>query len=111
MNGQGSTVVVKPGEWIHLTLIYYVSNSSNCSGCRQQIVIGVADQPQFCAYDGIPLMCPDHSNGEAARDFPAPGESGTYPVYAANLSLSSCSEALPEFWAAPKTQIGTIVVM
>ncbi len=81
INGHGSFDTVRPGSVVSLGLNYKISKPASCPGCREQIQVGIGDQPLFCVYDGLPPVCPGSDSGTKVKTFNAPAEPGDYGLY------------------------------
>ncbi len=112
LNGQGSYLEVKPGETVRMDATYRISDSNECPGCRQQIVIGLDNGvPLYCAFDGIPGV----QNGiqDGVCEVTAPTEPGTYNVMWMCAIEYTCNNAKNKYTLSPSLwkKIGTIKVM
>jgi hypothetical protein len=94
LNGQGNYLEVKPGETIRMDATYKISDSNECPGCKQQIVIGLDN--------GVPLYCA----------YKAPTEPGTYNVMWMCTLEYTCHNAKNIYREQPsaRKKIGTIKV-
>ncbi len=109
LNGQGDYVAVGAGEAVQVSLDYEVRNPWYGGGA-QQIVIGVEDSAQYCAYDGVPATCPSTTHGSDTHTIAAPTQPGTYALLAVNDDQSNCGGAMSHYPGLTKRSIGTIVV-
>jgi len=107
LNGGGNTLTTEPGSPVTVILDYRIWNAANCPGCIAQIVIGLNNQGQYCAYDGIPGVYPGLS-AMSQSSLVAPRASGTYTI-TANFDLQRrCGDALERYTGG--TPIGAIIV-
>jgi LysM repeat protein len=107
LNGGGSTISVEPGSPIAVFLDFQIWNAADCPRCTAQIVIGLNNQGQYCAYDGIPGVYPGLSS-VSQGGLTAPRVPGTYTLTAGYDRQSQCGAALESYTGG--TTIGTIIV-
>lgn len=109
IDGQGTLAVVRPGADFDADLDYTIWNSAGCPSCIAQIVLGVDDEGQDCAYNGIPSQSPGNS-AAATVTLTAPLGLDTYDVaYTTDLQFG-CSDARDNFANREKTIVGQIKV-
>lgn len=89
MNGQRQSIIVEPGSMINLTGDFSLSNS-NCTGCKQQLLIGIDKQGLGCLFNGIPKDCPEKTEGKLKFAFAAPEMEGIYPLYCHSVNGNTC---------------------
>ena len=109
MNGEGNIVWIGPGESITVSLDYQIWNPDTCPGCRQQIVIGIGNDPLYCVYDSVPGVYPGHT-GSDVHTIVAPASSGAYALRNSHDYQLSCADAKANYPAASKVTIASIVV-
>jgi hypothetical protein len=113
LNGQYDYLEVEPGETIKITVYYDLWNSDNCPNCKQQIVIGLEDNPMYCAYNGVPGIYPGVSDHDQVfYEMTAPTEPGIYHIMWINALEYTCHNAKTAYREKPsaRKKIGTIKV-
>lgn len=76
-NGTNALFSLQPGQSFSVATDYTIYQSSYCPGCIDQILLGIApNQPQACAYDGIPSM--SGTSGSATVTMEAPTTPGIH---------------------------------
>jgi len=99
---QGLKDTYKPGDNIDFTVNYLTRNPSDCSACRQQIIVGMINSSGkviyvSCVYDGSPQTCPKETSGTGKISWKAPSDVGSYQILAANDYQNSCEGAKANF--------------
>jgi hypothetical protein len=111
IDGQGTSATIAPGATFDVSLDYTIWNGDACPACIAQIVLGIDDDGQDCAYDGMPGLEPGVS-GRGTATLTAPGSNGVYEIrYSHELQLN-CGLAVANYDANPPqgNVIGTITV-
>jgi hypothetical protein len=111
IDGQGTSATIAPGASFTVSLDYTIWNDATCPTCVAQIVLGIDDDGQDCAYSGIPGVEPGVS-GTGAATLTAPSVNGIYEIrYSHELQLT-CGLAVDNYDANPPqgNVIGTINV-
>jgi hypothetical protein len=113
LNEKGSSITVKPGQSVSISLDYKIWSRTGCPACIDQIVLGMDDKALTCAYHGIPGIYPGRS-GSYSGTITAPETPGTYYLYTAYATQYTCEDAKNLY---PKTgyellnkKISTIIV-
>ena len=114
LNGRDGYLEIEPGKTIKLTVYYELWNSNECPSCKQQIVIGLEENPMYCAYNGAPGIFPGISeHDQVFYEMTAPTEPGTYNIMWANTFEYTCHNAKNTYQNQPsiRKKIGTIKVI
>ncbi|MBN1505505.1 MAG: hypothetical protein JW955_01595 [Sedimentisphaerales bacterium] len=116
LNGGGTAVTVGPGESVTVEYKYEVWNGTDCPFCRRQILAGLVKGSWSrvtgsCAFNAVPVLCPNKSSGSASAAFTAPSEVGTYDVVVVMDLQYTCAAAEDRFPSQGYRQtIGTVTV-
>jgi len=111
INGSGTTASCGPGKNAQVSLNWQLGNPDDCTDCPRQMVVGLGKQAGFCSEAGVPPPCPDHVDGNVSGYLEAPGDAGTYSVYALAAAEAGCTQAKETFENTPfKTVIGKLHV-
>ena len=109
IDGGSNVAALQPGSTFALDLDYVIWDT-NCPGCIEQIVIGVGDTGQDCAYNGQPGAHPGAS-GSSLLTLTAPAVEGTYALRWDREAQFSCGNAIPLFSTDLRANvIGKIIV-
>jgi hypothetical protein len=111
VDGQGAHAAVGPGALCTVTFDYTVWSGVDCPGCIDEIVVGIEQDAQACAYVGIPGLAPGVS-GSATIELIAPTSGGTFAIRSSLELQLSCALALARYEANPPLEnvIGTLEV-
>ena len=112
LNGQSEQLAVEPGTRINGTLWYQIWNQRNCPGCPYQLVVGIGQDAQDCAYGGVPAPYPGTFN-TGTFNLIAPANPGAYAIRYQSIQQSTCAQAQAVFEneAPQKTVIIGILVV
>ena len=109
----GTTAIsVASGATVSGTISYQLWNRTTCPACIAQIVIGIENDAQICAYNGIPGVYPGKS-GTASVTLKAPTTSGVYNVKYLGTLQYNCTDAQAIYEQAPPSsanKLGSITV-
>jgi uncharacterized Zn-finger protein len=113
LNGQDGYLEIGPGETIRITIYYEIWSMRTCPECIHRLVIGLEDNPMYCAYNGTPGIYPgifDHD--QVFYEMTAPTEPGTYNIMCMHVMGYTCDVAKNLYRGLPESRkkIGTIKV-
>lgn len=102
---------VKPGEVFDITVDFQIWSQASCPGCVNQIVIGIEEDAQGCAYNNISGIFPGAA-GSSTLSLTAPTDPGTYEIRYNGAQQFTCGDAEAAYESAPPTanSIATITV-
>lgn len=111
LNGPSDYLDIEPGGTILVSLDYVVWARDGCPGCILQIVVGLDEQPLYCAYNGGPGRYPG-VNGSDIHTITAPKKPGTYHLMWIDAREYSCEDAKHLYQERPseRKKISTIEV-
>lgn len=113
LNGQDN-LEIGPGGLVRITVYYELWNADTCPECTQQIVIGLDDNPMYCAYDGVPGIHPGiYDHDQVFYEMTAPTTPGIYNIMWTSTSGCTCAEAKNLYRTGPnfRKKIATIKVI
>ncbi len=111
IDGQGTEAVLVPNEPFVVTLDYNVTNSASCPTCIVQVVLGVDEDGQDCAYTGVPPVFPG-VDGSASVTLMAPNAITEIEIRQKLTLQFTCEGGVSNYDAAPPTGsvLGTATV-
>ena len=112
LQGTGTAATVGPGDTVKAAFTYHIWSPDGCPACFDQIVIGVGNDAQVCAYDGMPRVHPGTTKTDTITLI-APASAGSYPVRYKRTDDFTCEQALASYRTAPppaSQTIGTLIV-
>ena len=111
INGSGKVASASPNMKAQLILAWELGNPDDCPDCERQIVLGVADEPDYCEEAGVPPQCPGTTSGSKSTHVTAPSQAGSYTVFAMAAAQNDCDAAQQVFSSNPfKKPVGTLHV-
>ena len=112
LDDEGPKVTSRPGETIQGTLNYRLWSRDGCPVCVDQVVVGIGDKAEDCAYDGIPGVHPGRT-GTGSFSVTVPSSEGEHELRYKRTKAYTCEQAMGIYDASPPpadNTIGTIVV-
>jgi len=97
IDGQGIQAVVTAGSTFPVKFNYQIWNDPACPGCVSQIVVGVGNTGQVCAYNGFPDTYPASTEGSVTVNVTAPSTPGTYVLHWTRDRQISCAAAVADY--------------
>ena len=112
LDDEETKVTSRPGETIQGMLNYQIWSRDGCPVCVDQIVVGIGDKAEDCAYDGIPGVHPGRT-GTGSFSVTVPSSEGEHELRYKRTKAYTCEQAMGIYEASPPpatNTIGTIVV-
>lgn len=91
LDGGSNTASVSPGATVAIAGNLDIGNPTSCSGCTQQVIIGVENDVIDCMYSGTPLTCPYFNTETFSGYFNAPTTPGNYNIYSNRYFNTNCN--------------------
>ena len=109
--GQSFQAETKAGSSLLAVWRWTLANPPDCPDCQRPLVLGVERTPTTCVMATAVALCPSLAEGESLGTLRAPGDPGTYTVFAAAPLVRDCDEARAAFPEDPsRVPIGMVRV-